>query len=237
MTQTEVEDNTLLHFAVANNAAWCDAVCRTHGINGEFSQETWASSTRTPALYPDAVTLRAEIDVESMLAKIDTSPGCTIKDSFATCDLRPYGFTVLFDATWLSFRPSQSKESGSSSRWISVTTANRFRDWEVAWRGASGPVDVLTPTLLDDDRVSVFAHYVGEQIVSGLICFVSDSVLSISNAFDTEGDLGFLARSFDLLVLPAEALIVGYESGRDLDAVRNSIATELGPLRIWIKTE
>jgi len=40
-------------------AEWCDALCRTHGIAGQFGMDFWSSSRRTPPYYPDAVTLSA----------------------------------------------------------------------------------------------------------------------------------------------------------------------------------
>ena len=36
-----------------------------------------------------------------MLGRIDTTAGCSIKDSFASLDLRAQGFRVLFEAEWI----------------------------------------------------------------------------------------------------------------------------------------
>ena len=47
----------LLHAAVANNARWCDAVCRTHGYTGEFTTRVWISARHALPFYPNAITL------------------------------------------------------------------------------------------------------------------------------------------------------------------------------------
>ena len=84
--------------AVIDNARWCDLVCATHGIAGRFDEDAWVSARRTPPMYPDAVTLRDDGAVASLLARVDRTAGCSIKDSFATLDLTGAGFRVLFDA-------------------------------------------------------------------------------------------------------------------------------------------
>ncbi len=85
----------LLDAAVRNNARWCDLVGRAHGGTTVTDGQAWTSAVRTPELYPDAVTLVPEPPVADLLARIDTSPGCSIKDSYAALDLSPHGFRVL----------------------------------------------------------------------------------------------------------------------------------------------
>lgn len=87
--------------AAANNAEWCDLVCRTYGAQTRFDEDAWTSRTRTPPGYPDAVTLVPHPSAPDLLARIDTSAGCSIKDSFASMDMTTYGFRVLFDAQWI----------------------------------------------------------------------------------------------------------------------------------------
>lgn len=55
------------------------------------------SLRRAPLYYPDLVTLTRKNTVS--LDRIDTSAGCSIKDSFASLELD--GFDVLFDADWI----------------------------------------------------------------------------------------------------------------------------------------
>lgn len=79
------------------NAKWCSA---HGGVKGKFTDTYWYATRRTADFHPDAVTLHPFVDVEDMLAKIDTSPGASIKDSFANLDLSPYGFEVLLRGDW-----------------------------------------------------------------------------------------------------------------------------------------
>jgi len=73
--------------AAANNAEWCDLICRTHGAQTRFDENAWTSRTRTPPGYPDAVTLVPDLAVPDLLTRVDTSVGCSIKDSFTSLDL------------------------------------------------------------------------------------------------------------------------------------------------------
>ena len=90
----------VLH-AVRNNAFWCDQVCREQGVETSWWPSAWVAHRRTPQFFPDAVTLTPDADPEALLAAVDAGPGCSIKDSYATLDLVPYGFRVLFEAEWI----------------------------------------------------------------------------------------------------------------------------------------
>ncbi|MGW8564729.1 hypothetical protein [Isoptericola sp. NPDC055881] len=137
--------------AARNNAAWCATVCETHAIHGRTDRHAWASPVRTPALYPDAVTLAPGADAAALLARIDTrSPGASVKDSFADLDLsgpRPgagagaggsngdrvgdrHGdaFQVLFEASWIH-RPSAPARSFSAPGVSTQVVATQQVDW------------------------------------------------------------------------------------------------------------
>src|SRR5438067_1586880 len=86
--------------AAENNARWCDAVCRSHGLATRFAGDLWHALGGAPRFYPDVVTLRPTAAVEDVLACAPAS----VKDSFACLDLAPAGFDVLFDAQWLVHR-------------------------------------------------------------------------------------------------------------------------------------
>jgi hypothetical protein len=91
--------------AALNNAEWCDAVCRSHGLPTRFAGDVWVCLRRSPMFYPDAVTLAPAVAPADVLRDIDTSAGCSVKDSFATLDLAPHGFEVLFEAEWIRLGP------------------------------------------------------------------------------------------------------------------------------------
>jgi GrpB-like predicted nucleotidyltransferase (UPF0157 family) len=87
----DVMRRALVGACARENAEWCGLPEQGDGF--------WFSRVRTRPYYPDAVTLFPGVDVTDILAGIDTSPGCSIKDSFD--DLEPPGFARLFRAYWL----------------------------------------------------------------------------------------------------------------------------------------
>ena len=100
------------------------------------------------------MTLVPRPDIPSLLARIDTAAGCSIKDSFATLDLAAHGFRVLFEAEWI-VRPAMGPQSGFGLRWDKVRRVDDLMTWEDAWRGSDGPSGLFRPELLDDDAVAV----------------------------------------------------------------------------------
>ena len=143
--------------AAVNNAEWCDLVCETHGAQTRFDADAWTSRTRTPPGYPDAVTLVPHPSVPELLARIDTSVGCSIKDSFASLDLTGYGFRVLFDAQWIVHRGTAVPPTPDDASWEVVHDRVGLAAWEQAWRGNDGPPGVFRAELLDHDAVTVLA--------------------------------------------------------------------------------
>lgn len=90
---------TLADTAIAahNNAKWCSV---HGGVKGRFTDTYWYASRRTAEFHPDAVTLHPFVDIDEMLSRIDLSAGASIKDSFASLDLKPHGFRVLLKGHW-----------------------------------------------------------------------------------------------------------------------------------------
>jgi hypothetical protein len=199
--------------AARNNAELCDFVCRSHGVVGTFASDAWTSALRTPPLYPDAVTLEPRVPASEVLARIDTGPGCSIKDSFADLDLHADGFEVLFTADWIWRSPKPPTAAAPS---------------EIRW----------TSTDLEADVVRLEGH-AGSRLVSGALLNRSATVVGVSNIVDTETTLddiwpGLLGAVTDAFPgLP----IVGYESGEALDAALHHGFAPVGPLRVWIKPD
>ena len=224
--------------AAANNAAWCDAVARTHGITGSIAGDAWTVPRRTPLLYPDAVTLRPDVDPRSLLARIDAGPGASVKDSFATLDLAPHGFTVLFDATWIVRAPGTGNLRGDTAT-LTHVDASSFPAWEREWRGAGGPADVLRPTVLDDPRVTALATVHGDgSVVGGATLFATTTCVGVTNAFAAPDSLDALWRGIVAWVeLHAPgATLVGYEAGADLAAAWRIGFEPVAPLRVWTRS-
>jgi len=83
--------------AARDNAVWCSS----QSTPGKWTDMAWTTRQRAPEFYPDAVTLHPFATADDVLRGIDDGAGASVKDSFATLDLSPRGFDVLFDGTWV----------------------------------------------------------------------------------------------------------------------------------------
>jgi hypothetical protein len=221
--------------AARNNAAWCDAVCRTHGSPGVFADEVWTVPRRSPQFYPDAITLDPNVTADRFLPRIDTTPGCSVKDSFGTLDLAPFGFGVLFEATWICLEAGSRATDDGRVRWAAARDAREVQEWATAW-AEPGVASPFRPELLEVPDVAILAERDPTHVVAGAVLNRAAGVVGLSNLFTTNGDLdgawnGAVAAARELF--PDEA-IVGYESGADLDAARRRGFVPLGPLRVWV---
>jgi hypothetical protein len=231
------DTGALVRAAARNNADWCGAVCQTHGIVGIVGEKAWTSARRTPSYYPDAVTLHPDVTTLDVLSRIDAaSPGCSVKDSFATLDLGPAGFGVLFDAEWI-YRPAGVPVPPSHGmRAEQVRTAGRLRDWQVAWRGASDPPDVFRPGLLSDPGVRIVAVQDGDELTGGGVLNFGAGMIGVTNVFAIRNvDPGALWSC--LLTVATEHFpgvpIVGDELQDDLVGALQVGFRVIGPLRVW----
>jgi hypothetical protein len=223
--------------AALNNAEWCDIVCRSHGLATRFAGDAWTSPTRAPQLYPDAVTLASDASAGDVLARIDATVGCSVKDSFASLDLSALGFRVLFDAEWIVRAGDTPAPAPAGPRWEQVRGLDDFARWKRAWSGEDGPTAVFRDELLDHHAVSVLAARDGGRVVAGAILNRSERVVGVSNFFAGEQIASACRRG--LIVFTAArfpgSTLVGYESGDELAAARESGFEVAGPLRVWIR--
>ncbi len=204
-----------------NNARWCDAVCRAQGIGTAFTDDVWIALRRSPPFYPDAVTLTPAATADEVLRDIDTSAGCSVKDSFATLDLAPYGFRVLFDAEWI--RLDAPPAPPGDPAWRAVRDPADFDRWETG--------TVFRPALLHEPGVTFFLGTDG-----GVIANRTGDVVGLSNLF-THGDpdRAWAAAVHAIAAHHPGRPIVGYESDDDLAAAHRAGFTPDGPLRVWMK--
>jgi len=226
--------------AARNSAEWCDSLCGTHGIRGRFDSDAWITPRRTPRLYPDAITLDPAADAGSILERIDlTSPGASIKDSFATLDLSPLGFRVVREAEWIQREPSPAGMTEPRDRtWTAIETADDLVVWEAAWHVDGAPEGLFRPALQRDPSVTILGGHLDASIVAGAIANrTGRGVIGLSNVFSSVGDLegawrgilGYLDAT-----LPGAA-VVGYAAGVDLDVAHLLGFRSVGPLRIWVR--
>jgi hypothetical protein len=226
----------LVSVAAWNNAALCDAVCRAYGITPHCGDDAWTSPRRPPPLYPDAVTLDPDVTQESVLARVDTSAGCSIKDSFSVLSLGSHGFSVLVQAEWIvrwRNEPGSGMDAQAGLAWRNVADATELVRWEDARRDEA--VAGTFPASLLLGGLVFLAAYDGDSLVAGAIANQTNGVVGVSNVFARSrsrvevwpGCLRAVSERFPDLP------IVGYESGAALrDAVGQGFAP-VGPLRVW----
>jgi hypothetical protein len=222
--------------AARNNAEWCDAFCRTHGIAGRFGNDCWTSPERTPPLYPDAVSLSPGAAPAKLLSQIDASDGCSVKDSFADLDLASDGFQLLFQAEWLLREPGDPSR-GASGRWVVIETREQLEEWESMWGASPDEPAFFQPALLANPALAVLARYEGGAIVAGAVANRSATVIGISNLFDARGDLeaAWLDAAGVAQARWGPMPLVGYHSGAALEAAHRAGFSSIGELAVWLK--
>lgn len=224
----------VLQASVENNAWWCHAVCASDGILGHFGQSLWSSPTRTPPLYPDAITLTPRVSAAHVAAAIDrTRLGYSVKDSFANLDLTAYGLNPLFGASWISLeRAARPPTATRFAHWSTLTGEANFDRWITAWGDSA--IYRFSPSLLADARVSFLAGDRDGEFIAGAIAFDSAGVVGISNLF---GPTGFLTDVWSdvahLVRDTTDVPIVGYESGTPLEAAQAVGFRGVGQLTVW----
>jgi hypothetical protein len=226
---------SLAHAAAQNNAEWCHAFCRTHGVVGRFDAALWSSPVRPPPFYPDAVALLPELTVEQVLARIDASEGCGVKDSFASLDLGAAGFQPLFHAEWLVRMPAEGRQA-FPPHWSAIGSEAELRDWEESWGEVPGGSSFFRSALLDDRRIAVLAARSGDRVAAGAIANRSATVVGLSNVFDVAGDLesAWTAGAATAAALWGDMPIVSYDSGDSLDAAHAAGFESVGELVVWV---
>jgi hypothetical protein len=224
-----------LKAAILDNARWCHLVCATQGIVGRFDDDAWVSARRTPPMYPDAVTLTDDVSAEALLARVDRTAGCSVKDSFSTLDLSDAGFEVLFDARWL-WRPAGPSTAGDGFPWERVEQPDELRAWSLE----HGAGSTFSAALLDELSVTILAgRDRGGSLIAGAVATEGDDAIGISNVFAVDGAALTFAEAFAgattaIVERFPDRPIVGYLSTDLLPAARAIGFEAIGPLRIWL---
>jgi hypothetical protein len=223
--------------AARNNAEWCEAMCRAHGLSGAFGARAWTSASRTPVLYPDAVTLTEDATADDALDAVSTGPGCSVKDSFATLDLSGVGFQVLFEARWIHREPGLPAPAAPAGvAWSRLETPGELAEWAAAWDGGDGLAHLFRPELLSDPSVAFLVGRAEGRLTAGAVVSGGGEAAGVSNLFAVDDDLD--AAWAGCLSAVADAWpgvpVVGYEQGDDLAAAVRQGCVPVGPLRVWL---
>ena len=248
--------------AARNNALWCDAVARSHGVTGTFDEMAWACPTRTPPYYPDVVTLSPEAEEYDLLARIDGSDGCSVKDSWDRLDLSLEDFARIVVGEWVwldpttalpdasAALPDANGDTGDTRTWRRVTSPAEMSSWVAAWSSDPEAAAILRATLLDEPGVRVLAAYAGGEdgsqggsaaggarVVAGGILHVTGEVAGLGNLFAQDGDdrRTWREAAGAAREIAAGIPLVGWEAGAGLEAALAAGCEKVGPLTVWLK--
>jgi hypothetical protein len=228
--------------AARNNAVWCDTLCATHGTPGIFTESEWVCPHPTPRFYPNIATLNAD-DLDAQRQAVErlraSLPGSwAVKDSFATLDLTPLGFTQLFEAQWL-WRSANAQPPivESNAQWARIANARELRSWEQAWASPDDESNerIFLPALLDSPDIAILAARQHDRIVGGVIANRTGDVVGLSNLFAPSGMLehGWAGAIASITSIFPGLPIVGYEQGDDLAMAEQFGFQRAGPLRVY----
>lgn len=224
--------------AALNNAEWCAAIWRSHGLPVETDCGLWFCPRPTPQYYPNVVTVDLAADpiaqarVIADLQHANPDLDLSVKDSFAALALESAGLKPLFDARWL-WRAARSSPAGDEIlSWRRIEDGPGLAEWERTWRGEDQDDErIFRAELLMDRRASILGGFdASGALRSGGTIYDAAGVLGVANIF------GSRRRFLSAAAASAPGRpIVAYEAGGDLaSADRNGFAM-LGPLRVWVR--
>lgn len=233
--------------AAHNNALWCDAVCRVHGLQTELSESYWFCREKPPRFYPNLVT-RLEgrafsslqvARIQQLMSELGDS-GWGVKDSFDTLALSPLGFRREFEATWI-WRAAGNNiaKVENGVRWSSISDSALLRRWEQRWSvscGLESCSGVFRDAIIHESGVRIFAATREGEVVGGAVANQTDDVVGLSNVFAPRGEelefwrgcVAAVGASFPGLPL------VGYQREEGLVFAKEVGFESLRTLSIWI---
>jgi hypothetical protein len=240
-------DAELLHRAVQNNAAWCDAVCRANAVETQVLEAggLWHSRSKAPRFYPDAIAVAdgafARLQKDAIARHVDGQrENWSAKDSYQALDLTSLGARALFSADWIVREPGQSLPQGNDLTCEIAESDTDLIAWESRWAsGDDGHAARLFQSgLLTEAGISVVSvRHNGEHIGGGILNLAAD-VAGFSNVYSMSPDMalqvwtGLLAFSESLY---PSTPVVGYEQGEELDLAFSLGFRSLGQLTVWLK--
>ncbi len=228
MPRTPLLSSDQVSAAAANNADWCELICRANGVATQRNDRWWSAASRSPALYPDAVTLTPGVEVGELLGTIDNTDGASVKDSYGTLELAGAGFGVLFRAHWI-IRPPPAPAGTAGPAWDEV----RDPDSLTEWAHAHGIGATLARAVLADPGVVILRRRSAGRTDGGAILNRSATVLGVSNVF---GEGGTELWNDVVAAIPSRFRrlpLVGYERGDDLVHCLAAGFEQMGGLSVW----
>ena len=221
-----------------------------HDRKTQFSVGSWVHDGNSVPFYPRFITRSrgiTENDVALELIKLGPVGGGTaIKDSRATLNLDSRNFKVLLESHWIACRTNAEarRDDASEWKWSRVSGIEDLEAWCSSWARLSNVAeelarDLFKTILLENQNVSFLIRTTAERTVGVAITFENDHSVGISNFMSEDA---FRQSNWDSLAsylenVQPQMTLVGYENGPDLEAALAAGFEELGPLKIWVKTE
>jgi hypothetical protein len=231
--------------AALNNALWCDAVARSHGVATTTDAEAWSAATRTPPYYPDAVTLSPTVGEYDVLARVDDSDGCSVKDSWDRLDLSLEDFARIVVGQWVWLDPDTTVTPPAGPPWRRVTTPEGMASWVRAWATDPEAEAILRPSLLGEPGVHLLAAHASPDpdapLVAGAVVTVTGqgaaAVAGLGTVFARDGDADatWTAAAAAARQAVGRLPLVGWEAGAGVDAAVAAGCELLGPLSVWLR--
>jgi hypothetical protein len=247
MSQEQVE------IASENNARWCDAVCRAHGLSCEFTTGAWLMRGTPPPYYSNLVTIRAGETVSQQqrlireIVTADPQRSFSFKDSFSCIDPIAAGggrrFDLLFEATWIWNDAAGVHARSTTIRWGNVESETELLRWERAWQGdaanqsASPFVRQFPTSLLANRDIAFLAGKSSDgEIVAVAVANRTGHRIGLSNVSGRlgAGEIWPGAMAAARNAFPSGRALVGYERGDDLKHASSSGFRPIGPLRVYV---
>lgn len=223
----------------ANNAAWIDMAVSALGIGGEFTPVLWQNRNNMPPIFPNADTLGGTKDEQiaaiEQLVAARAGRVMAVKDSWAQLDLTVLGFEVLFTAQWLHRKAQPIIVPEGPLRVRSITTGDDLRAFALACNGPDIPVEVYSPTLLENPDVRWLVGEMDGRILAGATAVRAHGLNGINNVFgdsDQQKTQMIAAAVNAFPDLPA----CGYEADDGIKPYLPLGFEVAGDLRVWLRT-
>src|SRR4029079_1103540 len=127
--------------------------------------------------------LTDDVSAEALLARVDRTADCSVKDSFSTLDLSAAVCELLCAARWF-WRPAGPSTAGGGFRWERVEQPDELRSWSLE----HGAGSTFSAALLDEASVTILAARDRDgALVAGAVATRGDDAIGISNVFAVDG--------------------------------------------------
>lgn len=218
--------------AVENNIAWCRLVCAVYDKSSYKTDKVWGLHTKAPTYYPELITANRTATEEDILEFLKLEHIGSVKDSYATLHLEPFGYQLLFEAEWIC-HPAYIEQKSEPYDWRIVRTEKELE----RWTKTTGLENSIPFGLLGKRGVKIFFMDRPDGF-AGFIANVAANVIGISNVFSCGMDVcdPWLAIPHVVSTEFPGIPLVGYEHGDSLSAAHSSGWKAIGPLRVWIKS-